>query len=73
MVATDDGTAGKHGYVTQLIDSKDYDQIYCCGPEIMMKKVLDKVQPENPNSAFIAISNADSGFAGHAVWTAEGM
>ncbi len=47
MVATDDGTAGKHGYVTQLIDGeKDYDQIYCCGPEIMMKKVLDKVQPE---------------------------
>jgi len=46
MVATDDGTAGKHGYVTQLIDGKDYDQIYCCGPEIMMKKVQDKVQPE---------------------------
>jgi dihydroorotate dehydrogenase electron transfer subunit len=47
MVATDDGTAGKHGYVTQLIDGKTiYDQIYCCGPEIMMKKVLDKVQPE---------------------------
>lgn len=47
MVATDDGTAGKHGYVTQLIDGKkDHDQIYCCGPEIMMKKVLDKVKPE---------------------------
>lgn len=46
MVATDDGTAGKHGYVTQLIDGKDYDQIYCCGPEIMMKKVLDKVPPD---------------------------
>ncbi len=47
IVATDDGTAGKHGYVTQLIDGKkDYDQIYCCGPEIMMKKVLDKVRPE---------------------------
>lgn len=46
MVATDDGTAGKHGYVTQLIDGKNnYDQIYCCGPEIMMKKVLD-IQPE---------------------------
>lgn len=46
MVATDDGTAGKHGYVTQLIDGEDYGQIYCCGPEIMMKKVLDKVRPE---------------------------
>jgi dihydroorotate dehydrogenase electron transfer subunit len=45
-VATDDGTEGKHGYVTQLLGhEKKYDQIYCCGPEIMMKKVLDKVTP----------------------------
>jgi len=45
-VATDDGSEGKHGYVTQLLDDeKKYDQIYCCGPEIMMKKVLDKVTP----------------------------
>lgn len=47
LIATDDGSEGKHGYVTQLIDeSEEYDQIYCCGPEIMMKKVLDKVEPE---------------------------
>jgi dihydroorotate dehydrogenase electron transfer subunit len=46
-VATDDGSEGKHGYVTQLLyDEKNYDQIYCCGPEIMMKKVLDKVTPK---------------------------
>ncbi len=45
-IATDDGSEGKHGYVTQLIeDSKKYSQIYCCGPEPMMKKVLDKVAP----------------------------
>src|SRR3989337_4340776 len=37
-VATDDGTEGKHGYVTQLLDDpKNYSQIYCCGPEVMMK------------------------------------
>ncbi len=46
MVATDDGSVGKHGFVTQLIpEQENYDQIYCCGPEIMMKKVLDKVEP----------------------------
>jgi len=45
-VATDDGTEGLHGYVTQLLDDeKKFNQIYCCGPEIMMKKVLDKVAP----------------------------
>ncbi len=43
-IATDDGSDGKLGYVTQLLDhEKKYDQIYCCGPEVMMKKVLDKV------------------------------
>jgi len=45
-VATDDGSEGKHGYVTQLLDDeKKYDQINCCGPEPMMRKVLDKVTP----------------------------
>lgn len=43
-IATDDGTEGLHGYVTDLIEEPEkYDMIYCCGPEIMMKKVLDKV------------------------------
>ncbi|NJD52421.1 MAG: dihydroorotate dehydrogenase electron transfer subunit [Candidatus Methanoperedens sp.] len=46
MVATDDGSSGIHGYVTGLIpEQENYDRIYCCGPEIMMKKVLDKVEP----------------------------
>ncbi|MFZ3166139.1 MAG: dihydroorotate dehydrogenase electron transfer subunit [Candidatus Methanoperedens sp.] len=46
VVATDDGSFGKHGFVTQLIpEQENYDRIYCCGPEIMMKKVLDKVEP----------------------------
>ena len=45
-VATDDGSEGLHGYVTQLLDDeKKFSQIYCCGPEPMMKKVLDKVAP----------------------------
>jgi len=45
-IATDDGSDGKHGFVTQLIEEREsYNQIYCCGPEIMMKKVLDMVAP----------------------------
>jgi dihydroorotate dehydrogenase electron transfer subunit len=43
-VATDDGSEGFQGFVTQLIEEPErYSQIYCCGPEIMMKKVLDSV------------------------------
>ncbi len=45
-IATDDGSAGVQGYVTHLLeDLKGFSHIYCCGPEIMMKKVLDRVEP----------------------------
>jgi 2-polyprenylphenol hydroxylase and related flavodoxin oxidoreductases len=39
-VATEDGSAGTKGYVTNLIQSdKKYDYIYTCGPEAMLKAV----------------------------------
>ena len=46
QIATDDGTAGHHGFVTELlkqsIESDDRPSaIYCCGPEPMMKIVGD--------------------------------
>ena len=45
-LATDDGSAGHHGFVTELlqqsIDAGDApDQVYCCGPEPMMRGVAD--------------------------------
>ncbi len=43
MTATDDGTAGHHGFVTQLIsrvDLADFNHICVCGPEVMMAAVL---------------------------------
>ncbi|MCA9050115.1 MAG: dihydroorotate dehydrogenase electron transfer subunit, partial [Planctomycetaceae bacterium] len=46
VVATDDGTFGHHGYVTELLNhqlevhSTDV-QVYCCGPEPMMKAAAD--------------------------------
>jgi dihydroorotate dehydrogenase electron transfer subunit len=43
MVATDDGTAGHHGFVTRLmsrVDLADFDHICVCGPEVMMAAVL---------------------------------
>ena len=43
-IATDDGTEGHHGYVTELLDQclteeSAETQVYCCGPEPMMKAV----------------------------------
>jgi dihydroorotate dehydrogenase electron transfer subunit len=39
-IATDDGSAGYHGFVTnlakELMEKNDYDMVYACGPEIML-------------------------------------
>ena len=44
---TDDGTLGEKGFVTKNLDSilekNNFDRLYLCGPEIMMKIVLDRV------------------------------
>jgi len=45
-IATDDGTCGFHGFVTGIMDQLDigsYDTICVCGPEIMMKGILDRL------------------------------
>jgi dihydroorotate dehydrogenase electron transfer subunit len=43
--ATDDGSWGYHGFctgvVSELIESKRYDWVACCGPEPMMKTVAE--------------------------------
>jgi dihydroorotate dehydrogenase electron transfer subunit len=43
-LATDDGSAGHHGYVTGLADrllaEETFDVVWTCGPEVMMRKVL---------------------------------
>lgn len=50
-VATDDGSAGVHGLVTQhpAINSRDIDCIYCCGPAPMMKAVAAIARQNNVN------------------------
>ncbi|KJS21295.1 MAG: hypothetical protein VR72_11110 [Clostridiaceae bacterium BRH_c20a] len=44
MVATDDGSYGRRGFVTELLDElsqkKRIDQVYCCGPLPMTKAVV---------------------------------
>lgn len=44
-IATDDGSRGYHGFVSDLADNilekEEFDGIFTCGPEIMMKKVAD--------------------------------
>ena len=47
LIATDDGSLGQNGYVTALMDDLNlgvYDRIAVCGPEMMMRTVLAKVE-----------------------------
>jgi dihydroorotate dehydrogenase electron transfer subunit len=39
FITTDDGTSGEKGYITghSILSSADYNRIYCCGPNSMMK------------------------------------
>jgi dihydroorotate dehydrogenase electron transfer subunit len=46
-VATDDGSTGTHGFVTALFDAyppEDFSSICVCGPEVMMRTVLDRLE-----------------------------
>ena len=40
-VTTDTGKHGHKGFVTELLKPENYDTVLCCGPEVMMKKVIE--------------------------------
>ena len=45
VVATEDGSYGIHGQASdvmaQILENEKFDNVYTCGPELMMKKVFD--------------------------------
>jgi dihydroorotate dehydrogenase electron transfer subunit len=50
-LATDDGSRGYHGFVSDLaeeiLEKENFDAVLTCGPEIMMKKVVDISRSRN--------------------------
>ncbi len=50
-VATDDGSEGLHGYVTgvadRLLAREEFDAVWTCGPEVMMRKVVEIAGPHS--------------------------
>lgn len=46
-VSTESGKHGYKGYVTEIVNPEKYDVVLCCGPEIMMKKVVDMCKKVN--------------------------
>lgn len=41
-VATESGAEGHKGYVTDAFEPDRYDEVFCCGPEPMMRIVVEK-------------------------------
>ena len=39
-ISTETGSEGHKGYVTDLFNPENYDVVLCCGPEVMMNKVI---------------------------------
>ncbi len=46
-ITTEDGSIGTKGYVTEMLNPTEYDMVLCCGPEIMMKKVVQSCNDKN--------------------------
>lgn len=40
-ITTENGSTGHKGYITEIFDPLGYDTVLCCGPEIMMKRVVE--------------------------------
>ncbi|MCH4895911.1 dihydroorotate dehydrogenase electron transfer subunit [Marinilabiliaceae bacterium JC040] len=49
LISTEDGSLGEKGYPTNhtVWDNPEFDCIYCCGPEIMMKAIAVKSKEMN--------------------------
>jgi len=47
FVATEDGSFGEKGFVTDYVPYGSYDAVVACGPEIMMKKIIDSCGKNN--------------------------
>jgi dihydroorotate dehydrogenase electron transfer subunit len=41
FITTENGKEGYKGFVTEIFDAQNYNAVFTCGPEIMMKKVKE--------------------------------
>ena len=55
MIATDDGSAGFHGRVTDLLDGATCRHIYACGPEPMMYALLRMLNDQELKCAWFSL------------------
>lgn len=46
-ISTDSGKEGYKGVITDIFNPENYDYVLCCGPKIMMKKVVEMCQAKS--------------------------
>ncbi|MGL4772943.1 MAG: dihydroorotate dehydrogenase electron transfer subunit [Clostridium sp.] len=46
-VSTNTGKHGHKGFVTEIFIPENYDTVLCCGPEVMMKRVVEMCKEKN--------------------------
>ena len=46
-ISTNTGKHGHKGFVTEIMDLASYDTVLCCGPEVMMKRVVEICKEAN--------------------------
>jgi dihydroorotate dehydrogenase electron transfer subunit len=46
-IATEDGSTGLKGFITDFVDYEKYDAVVTCGPEIMMNKIAASCAEKN--------------------------
>lgn len=47
IITTNSGKYGHKGFVTEVIKTENYDEVLCCGPEVMMKAVIELCRETN--------------------------
>ncbi|WP_333887143.1 dihydroorotate dehydrogenase electron transfer subunit [Clostridium sp.] len=55
-VSTERGIEGKRGYITDIFEPEKYDVVLCCGPQIMMKKVINMCR-EKQVTLYVSMEN----------------
>jgi dihydroorotate dehydrogenase electron transfer subunit len=55
LIATEDGSTGHKGFVTELFDPNKYDVVYTCGPTPMMEVVIKMCKGKVP--VYVSMEN----------------
>ena len=54
-ITTNTGKHGHKGFVTDILRPEEYDTVLCCGPEVMMKKVVEISKEKEVKNIYVSM------------------